>query len=45
MFFGIKILISGIIIAYASWLSGKNPILAGFIIALPLMSIMSIAFS
>ena len=40
-----KILISSLIIAFASWLSLKKPILAGFIIALPLLSIISIALS
>ena len=45
MWFGIKIVLSGILIAYASWLAGRNPVLAGFIIALPLMSILSILFS
>ena len=40
-----KILVSGIIISFASWLSLKKPVLAGFIIALPLMSIISIIFS
>tara|TARA_Y100000022_G_C13215237_1_gene359567 strand:+ start:109 stop:351 length:243 start_codon:yes stop_codon:yes gene_type:complete len=43
--FGLKVFISGIIIAFASWLSLKKPILAGFIIALPLMSLISIFFS
>ena len=32
-------------IAFASWLSGKKPELAGFIIALPLASILVLAFS
>ena len=45
MLFAIKIIVSGIVIAYVSWLAGKNPILAGFIIALPLMSMLSIIFS
>ncbi|MCB1194867.1 hypothetical protein KDK77_01660 [bacterium] len=40
-----KIVISGTIIAFASWLAGKQPVLAGFIVALPLMSMMSIFFS
>ncbi len=44
MWFVVKTIISGMIIAYASWLSGKKPVLAGFIIALPLMSILSILF-
>ena len=40
-----KTLISGLLIAFASWLAGKKPILAGFIIALPLMSMISILLS
>ena len=40
-----KVLFSAIIISFASWLSIKKPVLAGFIIALPLLSILSIAFS
>ena len=40
-----KSLLSGLLIAFASWLAGRRPILAGFIIALPLMSILSIFFS
>ena len=42
--FALKVIFSGIIIAFASWLSIKKPILAGFIIALPLMSLISIFF-
>ena len=45
MFFVLKVVISGVLIAYASWLAGRNPVAAGFIIALPLMSILSIFFS
>ena len=45
MWFFTKTLLSGILIAYASWLSGRKPVLAGFIIALPLMSMLSILFS
>ena len=40
-----KVLFSAIIVSFASWLSLKKPVLAGFIIALPLLSILSIAFS
>ena len=36
IFFTLKIVIAAIIIAFASWLSGQNPKLAGFIIDLPL---------
>lgn len=45
MWFFTKTLLSGILIAFASWLSGRKPVLAGFIIALPLMSMLSILFS
>ena len=36
---------SALVISGAAWLSGKKPFLAGFLIALPLMSIMAILFS
>lgn len=45
MFFVFKVIVSGIIIAFASWLAGRKPVLAGFIIALPLMSMLSIFFT
>lgn len=41
----IKLLISAGVISFASWLSGKRPELAGFIIALPLASLLALAFS
>ena len=44
-FFIVKVLISSLIISIASWLSLKKPALAGFLIALPLMSIIAILFS
>lgn len=40
-----KLLISASLIAFASWLSGKRPELAGFIIALPLTTLLALAFS
>ncbi|MAV81992.1 MAG: hypothetical protein CMI90_00835 [Pelagibacteraceae bacterium] len=40
-----KIIVAGIIIAFASWLSGKKPELAGFIIALPITSLIVLVFS
>ena len=40
-----KVLFSAGVISFASWLSIKKPVLARFIIALPLLSILSIAFS
>lgn len=45
MFFATKIVIVALIVAFASWLSGKKPELAGFITALPLVSILALAFS
>ena len=45
MFFILKMIISGFIIAFASLLAGKKPILAGFIVALPLISILGIMFA
>lgn len=40
-----KIILSACVIAFASWLSGKRPDLAGFIIALPLMTLLVLPFS
>jgi len=45
MSFIVKILISALIISFASWLSGKKPQLAGFIVALPLTTILVLLFS
>jgi len=46
MFFTVlKITIATSVIVFASWLSGKKPELAGFITALPFVSILAIAFS
>ena len=45
LFFLLKVIGAGIIIAFASWLAGQNPKLAGFIIALPLVSLIAILFS
>jgi hypothetical protein len=45
MGFIVKTILSALIIAFASWLSGRKPVLAGFIIALPLMSMLAILFS
>jgi len=42
LFFIGKMLVSGFVIAFASWLAGKKPVLAGFIIALPLVSMLGI---
>ena len=40
-----KIILSASIIAGISWYVGKNPPLAGFLIALPIISILAISFS
>ena len=40
-----KLIVSSSVIAFASWLSGKRPELAGFIIALPLMTLLVLPFS
>jgi len=45
MIFLSKVLFAALVIAFASWLSGKKPELSGFIIALPIASIIAIAFS
>ncbi|MBI3999480.1 MAG: hypothetical protein HY351_02595, partial [Candidatus Omnitrophica bacterium] len=44
-FFLVKLLISSLIIAFVSWLAGKQSILAGFVVALPLVSMLAILFS
>ncbi len=40
-----KVVLAAFIIVFTSWLSGKRPELAGFITALPLISILAIAYS
>ena len=45
MLFLTKAIISAVVIALASWLAGKKPVLAGFIIALPLTSMLAVFFS
>lgn len=41
----LKIAIAAAVIAFASWLAGRRPELAGFIVALPLVSLLAILFS
>ena len=41
----LKIFLAATIISFTSWLSGKKPELAGFIIAMPIASILVLAFS
>lgn len=45
MVFFLKILLAAVVIAFVSWLSGKRPELSGFIIALPLASLIALVFS
>ena len=45
LFTVIKITIAVAVIAFASWLSEKKPELAGFITALPFVSILALVFS
>jgi hypothetical protein len=45
MWFWLKLVLSAAIISGASWLSGKKPSLAGFLISLPLVSMLSLLFS
>ena len=40
-----KVLIAAIIISASSWLAGKQPRLAGFILALPISSLLALAFT
>ena len=41
----LKILIAGILISFSSWLAGRRPILAGFVIALPLTSVLALTLN
>lgn len=45
MVFAFKLFISATLIAFASWLSGKKPELAGFLMALPLATLLALPFS
>ena len=45
VFTAFKLIISAIIIAFSSWLAGKKPELAGFIVALPLVTLLVLPLS
>ncbi|TNE41005.1 MAG: hypothetical protein EP347_02805 [Alphaproteobacteria bacterium] len=45
MIFAAKTLLAALIISFASWLAGKRPELAGFIIALPISTLLALIFS
>lgn len=40
-----KIVIAALVISFCSWLAGRRPDLAGFIIALPIASLIALVFS
>ena len=41
----LKIIIATVVISFCSWLSGKKPQLAGFIVALPITTLLVLIFS
>ena len=43
--FLLKTLIAALIIAFCSWLANKRPDIAGFIIAMPILSLLALAFT
>ena len=45
VFTAFKVIMSAAIIAFCSWLSGKKPELAGFITALPLVTMLALPLS
>ncbi len=42
---GLKMVLASGMIAFTSWLAGRKPALAGFIIALPISSLLALAFT
>ena len=45
MTFALKVFVAAIVISFASWLSGRFPSLAGFVVALPLATMLVLPFS
>lgn len=45
MLFAAKTIVAALVISFASWLAGKRPELAGFIIALPLSTMLALMFT
>jgi hypothetical protein len=45
MLFFAKLTVSATVIAFASWLAGRKPALAGFVVALPLTSMLALAWA
>lgn len=44
-FMAVKFMVAAGVITLSSWLAGKRPELAGFIVALPLTTLLALAFS
>jgi hypothetical protein len=44
-YFIFKMVLAGLIVAFTSWLAGRQSLLAGFIIALPVISMISLIFT
>ena len=44
-FTAFKIILSAVIISFVSWLSAKKPVFAGFLTALPLTTLLALAFT
>ncbi len=40
-----KLAIASSVIAFSSWLAGKRPVLAGFVLALPISTLLALAFN
>jgi predicted permease len=45
MTFALNVVVSSIVIGFASWLSGRMPALAGFLVALPLATMLVLPLS
>ena len=45
MSFVLNVLVSAVAISFASWLSGRSPTLAGFLVALPLATLLVLPLS
>ena len=45
MLFVLNILVTAVVVGFASWLSGRFPTLAGFIVALPLATLLVLPLS
>jgi len=45
MAFALNVIVSAIVISFASWLSGRLPALAGFLVALPLATMLVLPLS